>query len=409
MRILSHYFMTRYLGLYAMVLVVALLVLATVELVLNLDDIAAFSQSNSQSNSQPHSQSTAPGVPPVDSTDAIDLGSAGRSIDPVDPIAPLLATLRYLGLRLTAYYLPDVLPIASFVAVFLVFAISGRALERLAIEAGGIPPIRIVLPVLGCALILSLATALLHETVVLHADRIWSGEQQAQRDPIDFGTRAFWLRKGRTITNVARADPETRTLHEVEIFERDAEGHVIRVIRADRVRIAHDGRWHLAEASQWRFDPADPLARPRYERAATLDLDLEAVRGDQLLRADPELLALPDLANYLAGASGGQSVVPRPNSSLLRAQARFHERLSRPWLVLVFAWLALPYALRIDGRGRIAGAAIAAVATLALYFLVESAGTTLTREGLLPVGVAPWATMAVFCLATTLGLLRRAR
>ena len=47
MRILSHYYATRFLGLFVMVLAAALLVLATLELVLNLDDIAGWGGSES--------------------------------------------------------------------------------------------------------------------------------------------------------------------------------------------------------------------------------------------------------------------------------------------------------------------------------------------------------------------------
>ena len=142
-RILSHYFVGRFLGLFAMVLAVAFLLLATIELVLNLDDVSAFDAARSAQS------------------DTLS-GSAA--------LALLVNTFRYLGLRLTSYYLRDILPIASFIAVFLVFAIAGRGMERVAIEAGGIRPLRIVLPVLAAALILSLGTAILHETVILRAE-----------------------------------------------------------------------------------------------------------------------------------------------------------------------------------------------------------------------------------------------
>ena len=72
--------MSRFLGLFATVLAAAFLVLATIELVLNLDDMSTFVRSDAGSD------------------------AAGGVVD----------TLRYLGLRLTSYYLADVIPIASF-------------------------------------------------------------------------------------------------------------------------------------------------------------------------------------------------------------------------------------------------------------------------------------------------------
>lgn len=370
-RILSHYFATRFLGLFVMVLAAALMVLAMLELVLNLDDVSGW----------------------------------GRTADAPAPggLAAFAAGASYLGLRLTSYYLADILPIASFIAVFVVFALSGRAMELVATAAGGIPPVRIVLPVLSVALILSLASVLLHETLILRADQVWS---RAEGDvpiaaEIDFARRAFWVQKGPLITNVGYADPETRTLHDVEIFERSPLGAVVRVIRTDEVAIEASGAWRIDEGTVWRFDPIDVTADPQVERDMPLLLDHEALQADLLLSADPALLPLRDLAEYLDRS-------PRATpSSLRRVERRLHERLSSPWLVLVFAWLAVPFALRVDGRGRIAPPAIAAVVTLSLFFVVQSTGETLAQRELIPVGVTPWATIALFSVGAALALRRR--
>ncbi|CAM9754865.1 unnamed protein product, partial [Discosporangium mesarthrocarpum] len=365
-RILSHYFATRFLGLFVMVLAAALMVLATLELVLNLEDVSGWGAS------------------------ADDAASGG--------LASLAAGARYLGLRLTSYYLADVLPIASFIAVFTVLALSGRAMELVATSAGGIHPARIILPVLSMALILSLASVLLHETLILRADQVWSraeGDVPIEAE-IDFARRAFWVQKGPLITNVGHADPETRTLHDVEIFERSHLGAVVRVIRTDEVAIEESGAWRIDEGTVWRFDPIDFAANPQVERDVPLLLDHEALQADLLLSADPALLPLPDLAAYLERA-------PRATpSSLRRVERRLHERLSSPWLVLVFAWLAVPFALRVDGRGRIAAPAISAVVTLSLFYVVQSTGQTLAQRELIPVGVTPWATIALFSVGAAL-------
>lgn len=384
MRILSHYFVTRFLGLFAMVLATAFLVLATIELVLNLEDVSAFSGAEGGAQS--------PGS--AETTDSASAGPASNGVT---------RTLRYLGLRLTAYYLADLLPVASFIAVFLVFAIAGRAMEVLAAEAGGIPPVRLVLPVLFAALILSFATAILHETVILRAEEIWSGESDRVREPVEFRNEAFWLHRGPLIANVAGSDPETRTLFDVEIFERSRNGAVTRVIRAPSAHVSESGSWQIPEARVWRFDASDPESSPDLGRSETIELDLAALDTAILRGADPNFLPLPALAHYLAGE-------PAQNpSALRRIQARYYERLASPWLVFVFAWLAIPFAIRVDQRGRIAGPALAAVTGLALYFVAQSAGQSLAQQELIPVGIAPWSTMGVACALATIGFVRRAR
>jgi len=362
-RILSHYFVARFLGLFSTVLVAAFLILATVELVLNLDDLASF------------------GSPAVESAGAASLSA-----------------LRYLGVRLASYYLADLLPLASFIAVFITFAWAGRSLELLAVQAGGIRLRRVIFPVLATTLILSFATAVLHETLILRAKQIWSSDSDGSHDQPDFSRKSFWYHKGPTITNITFADPETRTLHGVEIFERGPNGSIVRVVRVDRVWISTDGVWHLENAAVWSFEPENPTAQPRLEQNVSMALDLDALHGDVLLGADPGMLTLPALAEYL------ETSTTETSSDRRRLQSLYHERLSRPWLVFVFGWLALPFALRVDERGLIGGPAAAAVATLGAFFLVQSGGMTVSRQELLPIGVTPWLVIALVLLGTAIAL-----
>jgi lipopolysaccharide export LptBFGC system permease protein LptF len=273
-------------------------------------------------------------------------------------------------------------------------------MELVAIQAGGIRLGRILAPILGMALILSFATALLHETLILRARQIWASETRSDRNDIDFSREAFWYHKGPTITNISRADPETRTLYDVEIFERGSTGMIVRVVRADRVHISDDGVWHVEDATVWRFDPDQPLKHPDLQEHLSMALDLDAPHGDAMLAADPTLLPLPELAGYLAREADS----PQTSSNVRRLSNRYHDRLSRPWLVLLFAWLALPFALRIDRSGRFGRPAAEAVACLGLYFLLQSAGTTLARQALFPMGLTPWLMIGLFAVGAGLAL-----
>jgi lipopolysaccharide export system permease protein len=365
-RILSHYFVARFLGLFSTVLVAAFLIFATIELVLNLDDLAAFGS-------------------PAEGPD----GGA------------FLNSLRYLWVRLVSYYLADLLPLASFIAVFITFAWAGRSMELLAIQASGIRLSRILFPVLATALILSFASAVLHETLILRAQEIWSSESQTSHASLDFGRKAFWYHKGSTITNIASADPETRTLHGVEIFERGSPGTVLRVIRADRVEIQADGLWKLENAAIWTFDADSPTAQPRLEENVSIALDPDSLHGDVALGADPGMLALPALREYLESNASDTS------SRLRRLRSLYHERLSRPWLLFVFGWLALPFALRVDHRGLFGGPAAAAVATLGVFFLTQSAGKAISRQEILPVGLTNWLVIGLVLMGSAVALRRR--
>jgi lipopolysaccharide export LptBFGC system permease protein LptF len=354
-RILSHYFVARFCGLFLSVLLVALAILATIELVLNLEDLTA----------------------------GADAGAALSGLHAIPGV------LTALWNRLATTYLVDLLPVSSFIASFLTFALAGRRLEWVAIGASGIPPMRVVLPVLGAALGLSIVAAGLHETLVLDAAHARRVDEEDDRDEIDLERRAFWYHRGPIITNIGYADPATRTLHDVELFERglgDDSGRIVRIVRAPDVQILADGTWRFERASVWRFDPANPLAEPRFEGAVGLELDLESLPRNALTGADPAILPLRALARHLESE-------PDPASATHRRLAEvLHERLSRPFWVLVLCWLALPFARVVDHRGHVATAAVTALVALTLFFLMAEAGQTLTHLRLLPVGLAAWTT-----------------
>jgi lipopolysaccharide export system permease protein len=364
-RILSRYFVARFVGLFTTVLLAALILIAAIELVLNLDDISSF-----------------------DSTDPASGLSSGRGI----------AALHYLWIRLASYYLPDLFPIASFAAAFIALAWAGRAMELVAIQAAGIRLSRIVAPILATALILSVASAILHETVILRAHQSSSARFRSETEEIDFGRQAFWYHKGRTITNVSKADAATRMLYGVEVFERGEGGTVVRVIRAERIRIAEDGVWQIENAQIWNFDPDAPGAPPEFKENVSMALDLGAMRGDALLGAEPSLLPIRSLADYLEARPQESGAAHR------RLMNRYHERLSQPWLVLLFAFLALPFGLRVDQTGRFVRRALEAGAVLGLFFLLRSAGMTLAQQELFPLGFTPWASIGLFAIASAVAL-----
>jgi lipopolysaccharide export system permease protein len=376
-RILSHYFIARFLGLFATALIATLILLATIELVLNLDDLSSLYSSSQPPRSSP------------DTTGSI-ASSSGAA-----------AALHLLWVRLASYYLRDLLPIASFTAAFITFAWAGRAMELVAIQAGGIRLARVVIPVLGAALILSLASAILHETVILRAEQAWNARVRGEGEEIDYGRQAFWYHKGRTITNITKADAGTRTLFGVEIFERTEAGTIARVVRAERVHIDESGLWQIKDGRIWTFDPDNADAPPRLNENVEIALDLDAVRGDALLGAEPGLLPLPTLARYLDAQADVSS------SNYRRLRNRYHARLTQPWLVFVFAFLALPFGLQVDQTGRIMRPAIGAAGVLGLFFFFRSAGMTLAQQEVLPIGFAPWLSMGLFVLLTAFSLRAR--
>jgi lipopolysaccharide export system permease protein len=356
-RILSRRFLASYLGFYAGILLASLLVIAIIEMMVNMERALEF-------------QSGAQGV----------------------------AT--YLLLRLPSYYLPYLLPVTSFAAAFLAIGLAARAQEILAAKAGGIPPQRLALPVLCAAAALSAIALGVFETVVRDTDAAFRAVRQGDPSTRLFSSRgSFWYHHGRVLYNVDEADRETRTLHDIRVYERDQDGHLARSIFAERAHISADQSWDLEDATIRSFDSQDPGAAPRVEHLAHARLPVASEQDLALLDADATALPLPELREYV-------EAMARSGRDPTRYRALLNARLADPVSVLLFALLAVPVGLEVERSRSLAGAALQGVALVVAYYALQSTAAIFAAGGVAAAVPGPWILLASFSALGAWRLLR---
>jgi lipopolysaccharide export system permease protein len=343
-RILSRYFVRGYLTYYAAILVVAFLVIALVEMMVNFDH-------------------------------AIDFGEGFAGV------------ASYLFLRLPSYYLPLLLPVGSFGAAFLCLGLPARAREILAAKTTGIPPTRMAAPVLVTASLFSILALVLNETVVLDAARRFEGSEDGGQL---FQSRgAFWYQRGNILFNVEGADRDTRTLQGVAIYERDVAGHLLRSVHADVAHIEADSRWRLENARFREFPRDDAEAAPRTEERETAWFEIGGGGDLALLGADPRELSLLDLRRYIRALDA-------EGRDTKRYRALWHSRCSEPFSVLLFAVLGAPLGFSVERTRTLTGAAIQGIALLAGYYALQTSAGVIGAGGIAVIALAPWLVLAVF-------------
>jgi lipopolysaccharide export system permease protein len=293
--------------------------------------------------------------------------------------------LVFVALRIPSKHLPLLIPIAAFTSAFLAIGTAARAYEILAMKAGGVSPLRVLVPMLGAAALISGTALLLNETLAVRAheaERRRTGGGEAE---LTFRRGSFWYHKGDTIYNVRDADPATRVLRDVAIFELDPRGRLVRSIQAAQATIGADGSWALADAVLRDFDPDDPAAAPRYQRLARTEVDLPEEQA--LLHAGVEGLSIRELREYRDQSPG--------DAESLRAEALLHERVAAPMASLVFVLLAVPLALRVERTRSLAVPALQGVVAVFLFFMVSQYGGTLATQGVTS-AATPWVILAGF-------------
>ncbi len=346
MKLVSRYFLGRFLAYFLAILAVLMLVILIADLLLNLDDILSQAE-----------------------------GSLG-------------ALALTLALRTPARYLPILVPLACFAGAFMTIGLAARWHEVTALKAGGVSPLRVAVPLLMAAFVLSGVALVLDETVVVQAARaLQRGNDDAT--PVTFRRGSFWYQVGRTIYNVRGSDPDAGTLEGVSVYDLDERGRLVRILRAPRGRVKPGGHWVLENAVALGFDPDQPAAPPRVERLAETTLVVQGRSELALLDASASTLTLEDLREYIASRA-------RDGADVTRLQALLHERLSDPLSVLLFALLALPLALRVEDTKSLAAPALQGIGLVALFFVLRNLGSTLAFQGVAPPALPPWLVLAAF-------------
>lgn len=294
--------------------------------------------------------------------------------------------LLFVALRIPSQWLPLLVPVAAFVATFLALGTAARALEFVAIKAGGVSPLRVLLPIVVAGAVVAGLGLAANETLGVRAHDAWRRHVRGEH-PVEFRRGSFWYHKGRYVYNVRDADPQARQLREVAIFELDRRGQLVRSIQAARARIDAEGHWQLDDAVIRRFTPGSPEAPVDFERLAHTELVLTEELA--LFDAGVEGLSIANLREYREDRPPG-------DPEAVRAEALLHDRITEPLSAFVFVLLAIPLGLRVEQTRSLAVPALQGVAALFAFSTLREYGIALATQGVVAPAATPWLILAGF-------------
>jgi lipopolysaccharide export system permease protein len=301
----------------------------------------------------------------------------------------LWGAIQILFMRTASLYLPYLIPFATFAGVFLSLGIAARSREILAMKAGGVSPLRAVLPIFFWAVAISVAALILYETVTVPASSSLNERLGVRAGEIYLRSGTIWYHTGRFIYNIRSPDAEKETVRDIRVFERDETGRLVRLIRAKQARREAPGVWQFRDATVRSFDPEIPDAPPSVERSPEITLELAEDRSPRLLRAELATLPVWTLARHVMSVRASGDRAPG-------AEALLSERLSSPLLVILFALLAVPLSLRVEQTRSVALPAVQAALVLFLFLTAREYVPRFARMDSLAAFVAPWFVLTLF-------------
>jgi LPS export ABC transporter permease LptG/LPS export ABC transporter permease LptF len=320
---------------------------------------------------------------------------------------PLTTVGAYL-VNLTPSMIYQIAPLAVLIAALVTFGVLNRNSEIVAMKATGISLYRLVIPILSIAAVLAVSLFVFDQYYLPQANR----KQESLRAVIKGRPAQTFLRPGQKwifgqprrgepsrIFYYQFFDPDRNEFANLSVFEFDPGTFQLsrRIFATRAVWDAGQGEWNLEDGWARDLDGAN-VTEYRDFKAATFPEIHE--RPDYFTKEDLEAqeMNFGQLDRYIRD-------LRQSGFDTMRLRVALWHKLAYPFVAVVMAVLAIPFALSMGRRGSLSSIAVAIAVALA-YFVVDGLFSALGNVNYLPSAVAAWSSDILFGLVGGYLLLR---
>src|ERR1043165_8317611 len=289
------------------------------------------------------------------------------------------------------------LPIAVLVATLVTFGILSKNNEVTALKSGGVSLYRVALPIIFIAVIIAGLAYLMLDFVPPYANQRVDQLRNKIRGkgPVAMQSASqpkLWFlgKNGRYIINFLAYDNNAKQLSQVQVLEfHPTEFRLTRRVYAERA--TGDGRGWVFERG-WMRSFGDDGRTVYTPITAPLRL-YYAERPDDFATEvkSPDQMTFAQLRRYI-------ETIRRSGYAAEELTVKLYEKTSWPFISVVMALIALPFAFKMGRRGALYGFFIALVLGIA-YWGVFSIFTKFGEVGNLPGLLAAWSANILFAIA----------
>ncbi len=286
------------------------------------------------------------------------------------------------------------LPISVLVATLITFGLFSKSNEVTAWKSAGLSLYRVAMPIVGIAAVMSVLSYLMLDYVLPYSNQRVDELRKkikGQRTVSAQNQQKLWfLGKGRYIINFLSYDRNSRQLSQVQVFE----FHPIE-FRLTRRVYAESAKW---DGQGWVFERGwmrsfgenktvvyTPITMPLrlFYRERPEDFATEIKSPDQMTFAQ--------LRRYI-------DTIRKSGYAAEELSVKLYEKTSWPFISVVMALIALPFAFRAGKRGALYGVGIALVVGI-VYWMIFAVFTKFGEVGNLPPVLSAWSANVLFAIA----------
>jgi LPS export ABC transporter permease LptF/LPS export ABC transporter permease LptG len=321
---------------------------------------------------------------------------------------PLITVGEYL-INLIPFILDSVTPLCSLVAVLITFGSLSRTSELTAMKATGISLYRIIAPVLLVAALLSVALFSFDEAYLPSANR----RQEALRSVIKGKPAQTFLRPDRQWISGQNTgtgeparifyyqffDPYKNVFANLTVFEFQPGTFVLRrrVFAASVHWDDHIQQWVFENGWQRTFN-GETIGTYQPFTLLTFPEIREQPSYFTKEERQAQQMSYGELSRYI-------NDLKQSGFDTMRLRVQLNHKLAYPFITLVMAILAVPFALSTGKKGSLAGMGTAIGVAIA-YWVVAGIFESLGNASSLPAVLAAWSPDLLFCMVGSYLLLR---
>lgn len=307
------------------------------------------------------------------------------------PLHVVLSYYRFLFFQVINW----TLPISVLVATLVTFGMLSKNNEITAFKSNGVSLYRVAIPVVAVAVFISMLSYLLVDFVLPYSNQRYEelhnrikGKKQVTSSSNQ--QKQWYLGKGHYILNFLSYDRNALELSQVQVFEFDPTGFkLVRRVYAQTARY-DNGRWVFQNGWIRSFGDDNsasysPILRPiGLQYAETPDDFATDVKS-------PDQMTYAQLRRYIR-------TIRQSGYAAEELSVKLYEKTSWPFISVVMALIALPFAFRIGKRGALYGVGIALLLGI-FYWMVFAVFTKFGEVGNLPAMLSAWSANILFAIA----------
>ncbi|ADL13663.1 LptF/LptG family permease [Acetohalobium arabaticum] len=299
--------------------------------------------------------------------------------------------------------LPEVIvltfPMSMLLATLLSFGRLSGDSEVVALKAGGVSFIRLIIPVLIVALLLSGLTILANETIVPQSKDayrriVWNIKHQEKMPTTQKNLRIAPLdKKTGKIDYIFYAyhfDGSDLTMEEVSLQDYQ-NGKLVQVIEAKRARWT-DERWQFIDGTIYNVNSKDKVPTMEFETYTVKKLNREPKEISRAQK-DPDEMSIEELNRHI-------NLKEEEGKDVASLKVLYYQRYAIPFSCFIFALIGAPLGLQPNRSGASIGLGLSIV-IIFIYYTLMTIGSTLGQTGTLPPAVGAWLQNIIFGLVGT--------